>query len=170
MTMTKSLNRWLLTIILILLVIIVASSVLLWMRYPRSQTIEISLSPPDKFQGEIYIGGAVTNPAFYPVKTGDTLAALIQSAGGATGNADLSKLKLYIPQTGDKQQPQKVDINRAEAWLLKALPEIGDTRAKAIMEYRNQSGAFRNINELTRVEGIGTTTYEKIKNLITVGD
>ena len=67
-------------------------------------------------------------------------------------------------------QPQKINLNRAEAWLLEALPEIGESRAQAIIDYREQNGPFHNINELIKVEGIGTATYEKIKDRITVAD
>ena len=54
--------------------------------------------------------------------------------------------------------------------MLEALPEIGATRAQAIVDYRNQNGAFRNINELLKVEGIGASTYDKIEHLITIAD
>ena len=101
---------------------------------------------------------------------GDTVEYIIQAAGGTRSNADLSQLRLYIPQIGAELQPQKVNLNRAEAWLLEALPGIGKTTAQAITNYRNQNGEFRNINELTKVEGIGAITYEKIKHLITIAD
>jgi len=66
--------------------------------------------------------------------------------------------------------PQKIDINRAEAWLLEALPGIGESKAQAIIAYRQQNGRFKHIIEITEVEGIGPATYEEIKELITVGD
>jgi len=121
-------------------------------------------------QGEIYIGGAVTSPGFYPLTAGDSIEALIQAAGGTTSSADLSQLKLYIPEVGEEEQPQKINLNRAELWLLKALPGIGETRARAIIAYREQYGPFHNIKELTKVKGIGVTTYEEIKHLIIVAD
>jgi comEA protein len=68
------------------------------------------------------------------------------------------------------EQPQKIDINRAEAWLLEALPGIGPSKAQAIIDYRQQNGGFKHITEITRVEGIGPAIYEQIKDLITVGD
>ncbi len=159
------------TLITILLVAIIAiSSIVAWSRYSQSQPIEISIPTAQELPGEIYIGGAVSNPGFYSLKAGDTIEALIQAAGGTADSADLSWLKLYIPQTGEGEQPQKIDLNRAEAWLLEALPGIGETRAQAIINYREQNEPFRNIKELTNVEGIGTATYEKIKHLITVAD
>ena len=67
-------------------------------------------------------------------------------------------------------QPQKIDINRAEAWLLQALPGIGPGKAQAIIDYRQQNGGFSNIVEITEVPGIGDSIYEDIRDLITVGD
>jgi comEA protein len=68
------------------------------------------------------------------------------------------------------EQPQKIDINRAEAWLLEALPGIGPSKAQAIINYRQQNGGFKHITEITEVEGIGPSIYEQIKELITVAD
>ena len=167
--MTK-LNQFWMLIIILLIAIIVVGSLVTWSRYSRSQPIEISISPSQELQGEIYIGGAVNNPGFYPLKAGDSIDDVIRAAGGTFASADTSLLKLYIPEVGEEEPPQKVNLNRAEAWLLQALPGIGETRAQAIIDYRQQNGQFRNINELTKVEGIGTATFEKIKHLITVAD
>ena len=169
MTASKLNKYW--TLITILLVAIIAiSSIVAWSRYSRSQLVEISTTSAQALQGKIYVGGAVTNPGFYPLKAGDTVEALIQAAGGTTGSADLGWLKLYIPQTEEKKQPQKIDLNRAEVWLLEALPGIGETKAQVIIDYREQNGPFHNTNELIKVEGIGIATYEKIKHLIAVAD
>ena len=67
-------------------------------------------------------------------------------------------------------QPQKIDINRAEAWLLEALPGIGPSKAQAIIDYRQQNGGFSDITEILEVEGIGQDYLRQIKDLITVGD
>ena len=167
--MTKSKKYWTL-IIIVLIAIIVSGSLVIWSRYSRSQPIEISISPSQELQGEIYIGGAVNNPGFYPLMSGDTVDDIIRAAGGTSTAADLNRLKLHIAKVGEGELPQKVNINRADAWLLKALPGIGEIRAQAIIDFRQQNERFDNINELTKVEGIGTTTYEKIKHLITVAD
>jgi len=168
MPMTK-LNRWTLAIIL-LVVIIVIGGVIACSRYPESKPIEIYLPPTPAVQGEIYIDGAVSNPGFYPLRAGDSIEDIIQAAGGTASSADPTTVKLYIPAVGEEQPPQKIDLNRAEAWLLEALPGIGVARAQAIIDYRNQNGPFRNTYELTKVEDIGTATYEQIKHLITVAD
>jgi competence protein ComEA len=163
-------NKYWTPVIIILLAIIVIGGIVAWSKYRGSQPIEISLPPSQELQSEIYIGGAVNNPGFYSLKAGDSIEALIQAAGGIIDTADLNRFKLYIPHQGEEQQPQKIDLNRAEAWLLQALPGIGEIHAKAIIDYRQQNKRFQSIDELTKVEGIGVTTYERIKNLITVAD
>jgi competence protein ComEA len=160
---------WALSIIL-LIAVIIAGGVIAWQRHHSPHPIEISLPPNPEFQGEVYIGGAVSNPGFYPLKSDDSLGDLILAAGGPSDNADLTRLKLYIPGAGEGQEPQKIDINRAEAWLLEALPGIGESKAAAIVAYRQQNGGFSSTTEITGVEGIGPDTYEQIKNLITVAD
>jgi competence protein ComEA len=163
-------NKYWMLVIFLLIAIIATGSVIVWSRYSPSQPVEISTPPSQELEGEIYIGGAVTSPGFYPLKTGDSLGDIIQAAGGISSNADLGRLRLCIPGIGEEYQPQKIDINRAEAWLLQALPGIGEVRAQAIVDYRRQNGPFHNMNELIKVKGIGATTYEKIKHLITVAD
>lgn len=167
--MTKSNKYWTLLIIF-LIVIIVIGSLVIWSKYRPSQPIEISLSPSQEIQGEIYIGGAVSNPGFYPLKSGDAIDDIIRAAGGTITEANLNHLKLYISKTGEVEPVQKVNLNQAEAWLLQALPGIGEVRAQAIIDYRQQNGGFRHTNELIKVEGIGTTIYEGIEYLITVAN
>ena len=70
----------------------------------------------------------------------------------------------------EEDSAQKININCAAAWLLEALPGIGNTRANAIIKYRTENGGFKNINELLKVEGIGQNTFENIRSLITVDD
>jgi len=167
---TAKLDKYWTPIIFILVVIIAIGTIVAWSKYSGSQPVEISIPPSQELEGEIYIGGAVSNPSFYSLRAGDSIENIIQAAGGTTDGVDLSQLELYISQSGEGQQPQKVDLNRAEAWLLQALPGIGEVRAQAIIDYRQQYERFRSIHELTKVEGIGVTTYERIKHLITVSD
>ncbi len=62
----------------------------------------------------------------------------------------------------------KININTATLSMLIELPGIGETKAAAIIEYRDTYGSFFSISEITNVSGIGDKTYEKIKELITV--
>jgi competence protein ComEA len=83
---------------------------------------------------------------------------------------DLTQATDSSGEVSQADQSQKIDINRAEAWLLEALPGIGETKAQAIIDYRRQHGDFSDITEITNVEGIGLSLYEQIKDLITIGD
>ena len=164
----RSINGWML-IAAILIAIIMVSGVIIWSKYSRSQPVDISIVPDQELQGEIYIGGEVNNPGFYPLKVGDSIEGMLGVAGGVTDDADLSKLELIVPGVAE-ELPQKVNINKAETWLLETLPGIGEVRAKAIIDYRQRNGLFRSITDLVEVEGIGMATYDSIKHLITVAD
>ncbi len=120
--MTK--NRYWTPAIILLVVIIAIGSLVVWLRYSSNRLIEISIPPSQELSGEIYIGGAVTNPGFYPLKDGDSLQDITGVAGGTTDFADLSSIRIYIPGVNEGLEPQKVDLNRAETWLLEALPGI----------------------------------------------
>ena len=164
------LNQLWILITISLIAIIVIGGLIAWSKYSPSHSIEISLPASQEIQTDIYLGGEVSSPGFYPLKLGDSIEELIQAAGGATADADLTRLQLYIPRSGEEEPPQKIDLNRAEAWLLEALPGIGESKAQAIIAYRQQHGGFGNIAELTEVEGIGPAIYEEIKDLVTVAD
>ena len=150
-----------------LLAVIITAGVSVWSRYNANQSTEITIANPshEEQPGEIYIGGAVNNPGLYPLKASDSIAVLVQAAGGTTTGIESDDIRLYIPDL-----PQKIDLNRAEVWLLKALPGIGSDRANAIVAYRNQNGYFRNTSELIKVSGIGTKTFQQVEPLVTVAD
>ncbi len=61
---------------------------------------------------------------------------------------------------------QKININKADAKTLQALPGIGEKTAQKIIEQRKKK-PFMNKEELLKVKGIGEKTLEKIKDLIT---
>jgi competence protein ComEA len=157
-------------VVFLLLVIIIIGAVIMWVRFPHSHPVEISIESPAVLPSGIYVDGAVNSPGFYPLQLGDNLDTLLQMAGGTTDNADRNNIRLYVPVIGETEQTQKININHAESWLLEALPGIGSTLGRRIIEYREQHGPFRNINELTMVDGITVSLYEKIKPLITVAD
>jgi hypothetical protein len=117
MTTTGS-SKYVTLLIILLIAVTTVSGILAWSRYWGSQYEEISISkPPSEEQvNQIYVGGAVNNPGFYPLTDGDSIEAVIQAAGGTT-SADLTEIKLYIPEAGEEES-QKVNINRAEVWLL----------------------------------------------------
>ena len=61
---------------------------------------------------------------------------------------------------------EKIDLNAAPAADLARLPGIGDTRAAAIVAYREAQGAFQSADDLLSVDGIGAGTLEKIRNYV----
>ena len=61
-----------------------------------------------------------------------------------------------------------VNLNTATKDELVALPGIGPAKAQAILDYRSKNGAFKSIEELKDVKGIGAKRYEKIKSDLTV--
>ena len=64
--------------------------------------------------------------------------------------------------------PDAININTADAIKLDEIKHVGETIAGKIIEYRNEFGEFRNIEQIKNVDGIGDKTYEDIKNYITV--
>jgi competence protein ComEA len=164
-------DRFYLSITILLLIAAIAGGVMLAVQHSRSRPVEIVLSQtePTEQSGELYIGGAVANPGIYPWQEGDTIQGILWDTG-VESDADLSHIEIYVPREGEEQSPQKIDINRAEPWLLDALPGIGEVTAQAIVDYRNENGSFRTIEDLLKVSGIGEGTFEKIKDFITVSD
>lgn len=62
----------------------------------------------------------------------------------------------------------KVSLNTATLDELMTLPGIGEAKAQAIIEYREEVGAFQNIEELKEVNGIGDSIFDQIKENITI--
>jgi competence protein ComEA len=61
-----------------------------------------------------------------------------------------------------------VNVNTASLEELNALPGIGPTIAQKIIEYREANGPFTTIEDIMNVSGIGPSTFEDLKDLITV--
>ena len=61
-----------------------------------------------------------------------------------------------------------VNLNTADIAALMTLPGIGESRAKAIISYREQHGAFAQIEDIMKISGIKQAAFSKIKDKITV--
>ena len=153
-----------------LILVTITGGLFIWSRCSPGQPVSISLPPERELEGGIFITGAVSNPGYYPLTGNDSIEALLRDAGGTTEESDYTSLRLFIPVQDQEPLPQRININRAEAWLLEALPGIGPARAQAIVDYRQENGLFRSTDEITRIEDIGAATYERIKSLITVSE
>lgn len=62
----------------------------------------------------------------------------------------------------------KVNINTADAVALTTVKGIGKSKAKAIIAYREQNGAFKSVDDLTKVKGIKEKALAKFKDQLTV--
>lgn len=67
----------------------------------------------------------------------------------------------------DKKDTSKISINSASKEELMTLPGIGEKTALKIIEYR-KAQAFKSIEDIKNVKGIGDKKYEKIKDLIVI--
>ncbi|MBR2934469.1 MAG: ComEA family DNA-binding protein [Oscillospiraceae bacterium] len=63
---------------------------------------------------------------------------------------------------------ERININTASAEELVRLPGIGATRAQAIIDFRQERGAFSSVDELLRVDGIGPGILKDLRTYVTV--
>lgn len=72
-------------------------------------------------------------------------------------------------QAGELGQAATVNINKADASALAAgLKGVGMSRAQDIVRYREAYGPFASVEELTEVKGVGASTLEKNRAVITL--
>ena len=128
-----------------------------------------------------HIKGAIKNPGVYEISNGSYLQQAIDLAGGLL-DANLSCLNLAqvvipyqeinIPYNGedcpvDKTNSNLININTASKAELTSLKGVGDSKAEAIIKYR-QHTPFIKIEDLKNVEGISEKLFNNIKDQITV--
>ena len=68
----------------------------------------------------------------------------------------------------EKQENSLININTASKEELMSLSGIGESKALSIIEYRNNNGSFKCIEDIKNISGIGDALFEKIKDSITV--
>ena len=143
---------------------------------------------------KVFVCGAVMHAGVYSVPAGSRLGEAIELAGGMSDDADPDYLnqarvladgeQIRVPtraETEGMQPPAvqtaaggggssdgKVNINTADIEELQTLSGIGETRALAIISYREANGAFERIEDIMNVSGIKTALFNAIKDDITV--
>lgn len=69
---------------------------------------------------------------------------------------------------GEKNESSIININTASKETLITLNGIGESKAQAIIDYRDEIGGFKSVDDITNVSGIGEKTLEKIKDKISI--
>ena len=167
-------------------------------REPRGESIVLRPAPtPEPLR--VHVAGAVVRPGVYTLEKGSRVTDAVEAAGGFVVEADQNAINLaafledgerldipyvagFVPEesqgfvvvTEGTPSPlageELININTASIEELDKLPGIGETTAIRIIDYRTANGPFATIEDIVNVSGIGTATYEEIKDLITVGD
>uniref|UniRef100_A0A7C5YXL3 Soluble ligand binding domain-containing protein n=1 Tax=candidate division CPR3 bacterium TaxID=2268181 RepID=A0A7C5YXL3_UNCC3 len=134
----------------------------------------------------VYVAGGVVNPGVYSLEKGAIVSDAIKRAGGFSQDVDMSMvekslnlaqrvtdgMKVYIPKKGDSdlslvdtlENSGKININKASKEQLMSLNGIGEAYSKKIIEGR----PYSSIDDLVKRRIIPQSTYEKIKDQITI--
>jgi competence protein ComEA len=141
----------------------------------------------------VHIVGQVVHPGVYQLKSDARVMDAVFAAGGFTPKADQASVNLARPledgeqvlvlalgaSSGGSQYSStgslgnagggsaKINVNRASATELDALPGIGPTLAGRIVDYRSANGPFVSVNDLGKVSGIGPRLLANISSLVT---
>ena len=97
---------------------------------------------------------------YFPSSDESTFAAATD-----TTEEDSSSSKATDKSGRDAGKPQ-ININEAGAKKLQELPGIGPTYARRIIAYRKDNGAFKEINELKKIDGIAEKRLENLKPFV----
>ena len=92
-----------------------------------------------------------------------TAALLALALGVGTAAAQASR-----PNAPAASAEAPVNLNTATLAQLETLPGVGPAMAQRIVEYRQEHGGFKKIEELMNVRGIGETSFLKLKALVVV--
>lgn len=124
----------------------------------------------------VHVAGAVVKPGVYALGVKARVGDAVTAAGGAIADADLDRVNLaalvtdgervYVPRRGEAEpalagpsngtaRAAPVDLNMATVDQLDALPGVGPSTARAIVDYRTRHGRFRSVEQLLEVAGIG---------------
>lgn len=146
-------------------------------------------------KGEIYvhITGAVKKPGVYIFEKKPRVIEVVEKAGGFKKNAATLGInqaelvedgtQIVIKNRGDtktsegnplgQEQPEQeksglIDINTATKEQLMTLGGIGESKAMAIIAYREEHGKFKKIEDIMNITGIKNGVFDKIKSQIRV--
>ena len=155
-----------------------------------------SPSPPAPKDIVVDVAGWVRRPGVYQLHEGDRIIDAIEQAGGARHGADLTSLNLAALLTDGEQilvgkaggvsggvgsgtstgsggggaggESDVVNLNTATLDQLETLSGIGEVLAQRILDYREEHGPFKAVEDLLNVSGIGDKRLADLKPHITV--
>jgi competence protein ComEA len=143
----------------------------------------------------VHVAGAVGVPGVYRLPSTARVIDAVTVAGGPTADAETDSINLaapvtdgqriYVPRPGEvvpvvatgspsaapagaPAATGPIDVNRATAEQLDALPGIGPATAQAIVAHRDQHGPFASVDALADVRGIGPAKLDAIRALVSV--
>ncbi len=127
----------------------------------------------------VYVCGEVEKPGVYSLEQGARICDALSMAGGVTGEGNGEALHqaeyvadgqtIYVPsvvEVSSSEEDNLVNINEADKEMLMTLPGIGESKAELILQYRQEHGSFKSIDELMNIPGIKEGVFDKIKNYI----
>lgn len=131
----------------------------------------------------VYVCGHVQQPGVYELPADSRICNALESAGGVSEDGDAQALNqaepitdgqtIYVPGFEEddnvrqaSQDDGLLDINTAGMEELMTLPGIGESKAAAILQYREEHGKFESVEELMDIPGIKEGVFNKIKGSI----
>jgi competence protein ComEA len=159
---------------------------------PPSAATSVMYPSPSPSPLVVDVAGWVRHPGVYDFHQGDRVIDAIRRAGGVRKGADLTSINLAALLTDAEQivvvrggpgsvsggsggsgatgsgGQAPVNLNTATLDQLETLPGIGEVLGQRILDYRQQHGVFRSVDDLLNVSGIGDKRLAELRPLITI--
>ena len=141
----------------------------------------------------VHVCGAVEMPGVYTIRKPARVYEALEMAGGITDDGleevinqareVIDGEQIYIPTIEEKEnglvdmpsgdanasaQDGRININTASSEELMTLPGIGQSKASAIIDYRENKGKFDSVEDIMNIEGIKEGVFNKIKDKISI--
>lgn len=124
------------------------------------------------------VSGEVNSAGVFSLPQNSRVFDAIKKAGGITKYADITLInqakilkdgeRVYIPKIQDEKRDKRININTATEDELIQIKGIGTSKAKDIIKYRQENGAFSSIEDLSNIKGIKKSFIDKIKDYIKI--
>lgn len=83
-------------------------------------------------------------------------------------NAPPRSAPLTSPRPESESGRKKLNINQADAWMLTAIPGVGEAMAQRIIDYRDAHGGMVALEELRRISGVGEKLYATLSEYLEI--